>query len=179
MDETRFDIWVKSRLVVIGTRRSILHGFLGGAASLTAGILGLTETRAKKKKTKKKRKCPPARKCGRKCCTPKQQCTSTSFSTGRCVTRTPSNPDPICAGIHSCCSTRECGADCICQTTIEGGGFCLRLGAPGCGAPCTSSDECGDGVCISYAAGTSCGANVCCDNQAAVCTPNSSRCDAG
>jgi hypothetical protein len=120
--------------------------------------------------------CPIEQVCGNTCCLAGTQCTNPQTSS--CVNRTATNPDPICAGIPSCCSTRQCGDGCLCQTTIEGGGFCYRGSAPGCGESCTSSDDCTNGVCISYAAGTTCGANVCCGHRPAVCVPNSSRCDA-
>lgn len=95
---------------------------------------------------------------------------------GQCVDTSPTNTDPICAGVSSCCPTRQCGNGCSCQSTIEGGGFCFQPGATGCGETCTSSAECEDGVCVFYGTATTCGGQTCCAGRTAVCVPNSSRC---
>lgn len=162
MDGIRFDRLVTS------TSTASRRRLLGGIATLALAGWGGEEVASAKKR------CRGVRKCGKKCCPQGQVCSDPT--TGACVTPTATNPDPICAGINSCCSTRKCGKGCLCQTTIEGGGFCTKLGSPGCGADCTSSDQCPDGVCISYAQGSTCNGNTCCAARPAVCVPNSSRC---
>jgi hypothetical protein len=155
-------------------RRDIIARLLT-AASIGPFIVARRYDPLEAKKKRKKKKCKkPKVKCGKKCCASGVVCTNSNA--GICVTPSPTNPDPICAGIPSCCSTRQCGDDCLCQSTIEGGGFCYRPGAEGCGATCTSSADCPDGVCITYEAGTTCGSNTCCDGRLAVCVPNASRC---
>jgi hypothetical protein len=168
MDGSRFDTLSKALGAGFGTRRGVLLA----AAAGVGGALAAGEAEGKKK-GKKPKPCPRGTtKCG----VIKKKNGKKKFKCCRTIPAS-ANPDPICAGIPSCCSTKVCGDGCICQTTIEGGGFCLRSGAEGCGADCASSDECPGGVCIFYGDQTTCGANVCCGHRPATCVPLASRCD--
>ena len=161
MNADRFDTLTK-RVV---QRRNALQLLAGGTlmGALAVGSQDQAEAR-----------CPRSRRCGKGTCCPRgERCANPD--TQVCVVPTASNPDPICAGTPSCCSTRKCGRGCICQTTIEGGGFCYRKGKTACGETCTASSDCEDGVCVVYAPDPNCEFS-CCAGQTAACVPNSSRC---
>ncbi len=151
VESERFDTLAKVMNARTRTRRSAIHAVTGGAIGAVLGTVDLANVEAKKKRTP-----PPA---------PGIPASA--------------KPDPICAGRPSCCSTLMCGDDCICQTTVEGGGFCLKLGATGCGDDCTSSAQCPGGVCTYYGTAANCNPGVtCCGGRVAACTSNSSRCGA-
>jgi hypothetical protein len=172
MDDERFDLLTKVLGDQARSRRAVVSVVAGGALGAVLWLRGVEEVSAKKRK-----KCPRGtRKCG----TIKKKHGRKKIKCCRIVPEIPAsaNPDPICAGTPSCCSTKQCGEGCNCQTTIEGGGFCYKLGAPACGASCTSSADCPDGVCVFYGTDTTCNENHCCEDRPAVCVPNSSRCDA-
>jgi hypothetical protein len=126
MDDTRFDAFNRS-LTNLRSRRGTLGALLGG----TLGLLGLSETTAKKKKKK------PAQACAAAC--------KTTCST--CYARAAGGT--LCGGVGSADCATPCSSDNDCVGTIRP--FCTKsfteratgqTSTWGCAAACTSMAAC-------------------------------------
>jgi hypothetical protein len=108
---------------------------------------------------------------------------------GACVSPVPPvPPPPFCANNGGNCGVTVCGVgqsattNCASTITAEGQPFCIdfnKSNATGCGAECTSSDECDDGhVCLCHNNSPACecpGENG--GLKVAACFPASVECD--
>jgi hypothetical protein len=141
-------------------RRSVLSA-LGGLAALLAVPRLDTDAKKKKKKKCKGRK----KKCGKKCISLDQCCTSADCGTrGECVGGACVCPagkkscNGGCIPNDSCCQNSECGPQ---QTCVNGACTCSG-GLATCGTDCIDPDIC---------CGTTCPGNQLCDGGSCVC-PN-------
>jgi len=165
MDSSRFDTLTRS-LTAHSTRRGALVAFLGG----TLGLLGLTETPAKKGKGHRKRRKhrqsppapppPPAQTCsdgiqngdetGIDCGGSCPRCANGSS----CLSRSDCS-SALCSGrvCVSCANRFDCGKgatgkECFCSTPVGAGATVCHEGAAA-KAGITNCDECpADTVCI-------------------------------
>ena len=162
MDGTRFDSLTRI-LTDSRSRRGALASLLGG----TLGLVGLTQTEARKKKP-----CPPCKKRKHGKCKANlpngSGCPGGTCQNGACVTACTRN----CAS--KTCGTDGCGGSCgscIAPQTCGGGGTPGQCGG-GASATCTTSQDCRDtsnmecrhdlgSICVCREATFDCGTGPC------------------
>lgn len=168
MDGRQFDNLLRSWS---DSRRTVL----GGVIAAAAGLLGISQVDAKKKKKKK----PCAKKCQSGCCTgkfgkciqPAQQ-NSTQCGSGGEICRSNCGGGGCGAGCESCCAGGVCidKEDISNQQCGTGGETCFAC-PPGqaCNAP-------GEGCCAPH--GETCRTNgvACCSSLFEACGPNNKCC---
>jgi hypothetical protein len=163
MDGSQFDTLLRS-LTTARSRRGAVVGLLGGAL----GLLGLTDSEAKRKKKHHKKKgqgspppsppasppppcpagCAACQECQNGACVTKAN-DSTCNGDGRCLNGT-CNPRPTCLANEATCT--EGGTPC-CSGNCEdpaGANVFFCLGVASAGAICQENVHCLSNACVGY-----------------------------
>lgn len=100
---------------------------------------------------------------------------------GTCAA-TNTNPNVTCEGRSPCDEPLTCGDGCVCYSSVEGAGFCIKQDEAQCYDPsvrpqCETSDECGAG---SICAPLEQDGGICCPGRTVpgFCVPLSAACNA-
>ncbi len=161
------------------------RGLLAGALLAALGMAGGKESDARKK-TRKKKSCPPCKKRKQGKCKGNKPdgvaCTGGTCQGGTCIAAASPPPPPPPPFATPACLGRVCGpnifgegscGDCGSCKTCEGGACFSKVNGTACGGVC---EECQSGACVPKANGIDCGGNFTCQGGECVCAPSNRIC---